>query len=83
MADRILSDGGIYAIRNKIGNQYAKGFKHSDETRAKVSAANTGKKHSEESRRKISEGNKGKVFSEETKRKMSESAKARRLREKQ
>ena len=36
-----------------IGNSRAKGFKHSDETRAKVAAASTGFKHSEESKRKI------------------------------
>jgi len=53
------------------------GRKCSEETRRKISIANTGKKASEETRRKQSESHKGKKFSEETKRKMSEALKGR------
>lgn len=59
----------------------AKGQKHTDEAKAKLSEAamgNTkwlGKRHSEETKRKISEAKKGKNLSVETKQKMSEAAK--------
>ena len=59
----------------------AKGQKHTDEAKAKLSEAamgNTkwlGKHHSEETKRKISEAKKGTKASDETKRKMSEAAK--------
>lgn len=47
-----------------------KGFKHSEETRKKISIAKTGKGRSEETRKKISESKKGKGRSEETKEKI-------------
>jgi len=49
-----------------------RGKKHTEETRAKLSAAMKGKPKSEEHRRKTSEAIKGKKHSEETKTKMSE-----------
>ena len=56
------------------------GFKHSDETKKKMSKVHKGennsffgRKHSEESKRKISKAKKGFKLSEETKRRMSES----------
>ena len=47
-----------------------KGFKHSEETKKKISEARMGYKMSEESKKKLSESTKGKEFTEETKRKM-------------
>lgn len=56
------------------------GFKHSNETKKKMSEAHKGennsffgRKHSDETKRKISEAKKGFKLSEETKRRMSES----------
>lgn len=51
------------------------GYKHSKETRAKVSAANKGRKHTIETKKKMSEVHKGKAVSIETRRKISESKK--------
>jgi group I intron endonuclease len=51
------------------------GFKHSLETRAKLSAGMIGKIFSEETRAKMSEAKKGKVHSEEALAKMSEAKK--------
>jgi len=63
------------------------GRKHTDETKAQMSAkkignknginspGNTGMKHSEEHRRKISEAGKGRIMSEDTKKKLSEQRK--------
>ncbi len=48
-----------------------KGFKHSDETKQKISKINKGRKHTEESKRKLSEFHKGTHLSEETKKKIS------------
>lgn len=45
-------------------------YEMAEETRMKISNANTGKKHTEETKRKIAEGNKEKIVSEETKMKM-------------
>ena len=49
----------------------SKGFRHSDETKLKISLLNKGKKLSEETKLKISLANKGKKLSEETKLKIS------------
>ncbi len=49
-----------------------KGFKHSEETRKKISNSKKGSNFSEEHKKKISIANKGRKLSEETKRKMSE-----------
>ena len=51
----------------------------SEETRAKLSKANTGKKHSEETKKKLSQINIGKKRSEEVKRKISQSAKGKKF----
>lgn len=48
-----------------------KGFKHSAETRAKISLGLKGRVHSEETKKKIALGNLGKLPSEDSKRKMS------------
>ncbi|MGC1133642.1 MAG: NUMOD3 domain-containing DNA-binding protein [Nitrososphaeraceae archaeon] len=48
-----------------------KGFKHSDETKKRISQANTGKKHSPEMIKKIGWYWKGKHLSEEHKHKLS------------
>ena len=53
------------------------GYKHSEETRRKISEANKGKTLSEEARRKISEANKGKPLSEEHRRKIGEARKGK------
>lgn len=65
--------------------QHKKGYKHSEETKRKISESrmgiknwNYGKKHSEETKRKIGEAHKGKKrppYSEEWKRKISETTK--------
>lgn len=54
----------------KIGNTL-RGRPLAEETKNKLSIANTGKTHSLESRQKISAGNKGKIVSQETKDKLS------------
>ena len=67
-----------------------KGFKHSEETKKKISATkkareqkpkifgyNKGRKFSEEWKRKISESNKGRKFSEETRKKISKALKGK------
>ena len=66
------------------GNKCHLGFKHTEETKRKMSEKLAGRKtwnkglsFSEESKRKMSEAHKGKKISEETKRKMSESQKRR------
>jgi group I intron endonuclease len=51
------------------------GYKHSDETKAKVSAASKRRRHTDETKKKMSEIQKGKVISAETRRKISESKK--------
>ncbi len=59
-----------------FGGESANGYKHSDETRKKMSESHKGKHLSEEIRKKLSENNsrywKGKKHSEETRKKMSE-----------
>lgn len=55
---------------SRIGNQNAKGFKHSEATRLKTSEAGKGRVHTDETKRKISEANKGRVVSEETRAKL-------------
>ena len=51
------------------------GYKHTEETRRKVSEASKGTHRSEETKRKMSEARKGKPLSEETRRKLSEAKK--------
>lgn len=57
---------------NSLGGEGMNGYKHSEETRQKISKANKGKQFSNEHRKKISEANKGHEISEETRRKISE-----------
>ena len=53
------------------------GYKHSEETKRKVSAASTGRKHSEKTKILMSNNAKGRTYSEETIKKMSEASKGR------
>jgi hypothetical protein len=59
------------------GDNHRLGWKHSDETRAKIAAANTGKKHTAETRDKMSAANTGKKHTAETRDKMSAAQKSR------
>ncbi len=49
------------------------GFKHSEETKQKISQANKGHVVSDETRKKLSKANEGRAVSEETKQKLRES----------
>lgn len=49
------------------------GFKHSDESKRKISEALCGKPHSDEHKRKLSEANRKRIWSEKSKAKISES----------
>lgn len=66
-----------YGTRIQRQAESLKGFKHSEETRKKLSEARKGKHHSEESKAKMSESHKGKPKSEEAIKKMSESLKGK------
>ena len=64
------------------GNKNSLGYKHTTETKQKMSESRKGKKlpkFSEEHRRKISEAQKGKKLSDEHKKKISESEKGKKL----
>ena len=54
------------------------GFRHTKDSKRKMSLSRKGRKHTEETKRKMSEAQKGRKFSEESRKKMSESAKRRR-----
>ena len=58
-----------------------KGYKHSDESKKKMSESHKGKKMSEEAKKKISEFQKGKHLSEEHKKKVSEAQKGKKVSE--
>jgi len=60
-----------------IGNKYALGYKHTKETKKKISEKCKGRKHTEETKKNISETHKGKPKSKEHKRKLSESKKGK------
>ena len=75
-----LDDGEMWLIarlktnRNRHGGQHMnlndgggtmRGYKHTQEAKAKLSAALKGRRFSEDTKRKMSESNKGKVFSQE------------------
>lgn len=78
MSGFIFSDQSRAKISaSLIGNTYTRGYKHSLETRAKVTAAGMGRKHSAETIKKMSDIKKGKVFSEETRKRLSDAAKNR------
>ena len=63
------------------GNKNSLGYKHTTETKQKMSKAQTGRKHTEESKKKIAEAHKGNKYNlghkhtEESKKKMSEALK--------
>jgi len=63
----------LYNACKKAGNK--SGFKHSDETKRKISESNKGKIIKKETKLFLSKINKGKKHTEETKKKMSESQK--------
>ncbi len=59
-----------------------KGYKHSEESKKKMSEAKKGKKHTEESKKKMSDAKKGKKMkplSEETKKKLSDAKKGKKI----
>lgn len=64
---------------SKKGNKCAKGYKHTDEAKKKMSAAHKGRKHSDETKKKISETQTGMKRSEEFKRKISKLHKGKKL----
>jgi hypothetical protein len=78
-------DLGTGILRNRTdGGEGPSGAIRSEESKRKLSKANTGKNHpqygkmrSEETKRKLSEAHKGKTFSEEYRKKLSESGKGR------
>lgn len=75
---RTLSEKHKEKISKSLeGNQRAKGFKHTEETRRKVSVAGKGKKRSEETCAKLSEIAKNRKYSDKTRKKLSEVAKTR------
>lgn len=57
------------------GDRGMTGLKHTEETKAKISKANTGKNPSQEARKKMSEAHRGSKRTEETKNKMREARK--------
>lgn len=59
------------------GGEGISGYKHSEETKRKISESHTGKTLSEETKKKISEIKKGKTLSEGTKNKISETLKGK------
>ena len=67
-------------MRNKNG-QFVKGFKHTEESKKKMSISRKGHFISEETKRKISESEKGKYVSDETGKKISEANKGRKFSE--
>jgi len=54
---RSLGEG--YLLNRTEGGEGISGYKHTKETKIKLSEANTGKKHTKETKRKLSEANKG------------------------
>ena len=59
------------------GGEGTNGYKHSEETKKKISEAGKGKTISEEQRKKLSEARKGENLSEETRKKLSEAGKGK------
>lgn len=49
-----------------LNNSPVRGYKHTDETKAVISAKSTGRVHSEETKKKISDATKGRLVSEKT-----------------
>ena len=62
---------------SNMGNKNALGYKHTEETKKKMSESHKGKQPTEETRKKMSESQKGKVVSEETRKKISMSNKGK------
>ena len=58
-----------------IGNKYSLGYKHSEESKTKISIAQKGKVRSAETRAKMSASGKGKIISDKQKAQMSAAAK--------
>jgi len=71
-------DLGTGILHNRTnGGEGASGRKITEETRQKMSIANTGKTMSAESRSKIGNANRGKVLSDETRQKLSDARKGK------
>lgn len=60
-----------------LGGEGIFGYKHSDESKEKMSRSNADRKHSNQTKRKMSESAKGKTRSEETRKRMSEAKKGK------
>lgn len=63
------------AQRGEKNHMYGKTYRHSEETKMKISSSHMGYKHTEEAKRKMSESRMGMTISKETRQKMSESHK--------
>jgi group I intron endonuclease len=75
--ENLSDEHKINISKSLIGNKRALGFKHSNETKDKMSKSHTGRKHSKETINKMSESKKGYIVSDETRRKISESLRKR------
>lgn len=72
-----LDLGEGYLINRTDGGEGNNGWIVSEETKRKISKANTGRTHTEETKRNMSEAQKGKILTEETRKKMSEANKGK------
>lgn len=69
--DQHLSNG-TELYNNSLSAEGNHGYQHSQATKEKIAAAQTGKRHSEETKLKMSEDRKGRVYTEERNRKVAE-----------
>ena len=72
---RDLETGILINMTN--GGEGASGYKHTEETKKKLSISHKGKKMSDKSKKKMSESHKGKKLSAETKKKLSNAQKGK------
>lgn len=72
------SCGRVWTEESKQLISRRRGWKHSEEAKAKIGSANRGRKPTEETREKLRQARKRRVTSEETRRKMSEAQRRRR-----
>lgn len=68
-----------HAKLHSIGNKHFLGKKHSEQSKAKISASNIGKKHSEQSKAKIRDSRIGKKLSKQTKEKIRDGQKKKQV----
>lgn len=72
-----LKEKGHRLLNVTLGGDGVHGYKHSEESKAKMRLAKLGVPRSEEAKRAVSEGQRGRVHSEETIKKMSEAQKGK------